>query len=576
MTDLPQPSLTAQYGHSLASGSAERRTAAAAASAVAATVWISLDPLAGESEPPEGVVWLRLGEPELGGYRWRNVLSQVSKLMPAFEALGVTEVQALSEAARPAARIAAGLLRLSCPLGRPAAGLNWLRRLPEWALKVVSPGRARRFASQREDRDGQLAAFVDRDHYFSQGCPAAGRIDPASHYLAAGQYAGLDPHPLFWTRWYARHMLPGAADVTPWRHFVGIGRHDWANPNPFLVVRWYDRQPGAGRHHPNPLLDLEEHARRGTPAPDPNPLFDQAWYRQTYDCDGRPPLRHFVLHGARHPTCAFLARHPELGQTMERRDGYALSFTQAFAGNPSRHPEPRPARRAEESPLVRGRVAVCCVMTGDYDALRPIGEPDPNIDYFFITDKPPSQPVAGWRLVVAPADGLAERQLSRAIKMNLPRYLPAGEAHEVIAYLDGNIELAGNLTPLIDEYRRSGADLGVVPHPYRQCAYEEAAAVMLQLRDSREHVLSTIDFLEEQGYPPRSGLFEMNFFCYRPSPAAHGFFNRWWDMYRRHGDRDQLLAPLAARQQGLVLHPLLPSGQSVRNHPAFRYHPHRS
>ena len=96
MTDLPQPSLTTLYGHSLANGSAERRTAVAAAS----TVWISLDPLAGESEPPEGIVWLRLGEPGLGGNGWRNVLSQVAKLMPALEALGITDVQPLSEAAR--------------------------------------------------------------------------------------------------------------------------------------------------------------------------------------------------------------------------------------------------------------------------------------------------------------------------------------------------------------------------------------------------------------------------------------------------------------------------------------------
>lgn len=575
MTDLPEPSLRALYGHSMVSGSAERQAAAEAASAMAATVWISLDPLASESEPPEGVVWLRLGEPGLDGHGWRNVLSRVSKLMPALQALGVTDVRPLSEAARPTARIAASLLRLSCPMGKPVAGLNWLRRLPEWALWIISPGRARRFASQRADRDRQLAAFVDHDYYFSQACPAAGRIDPASHYLAAGQYAGLDPHPLFWTRWYARHMLPGTADVTPWRHFIEIGRHDWANPNPFLVVRWYDRQPGAGCHHFNPLLDLEEHARRGTPAPDPNPLFDQAWYRQTYDCGKRPPLLHFVLDGARHPTCPFLAHHPELGADGQP-DGYTSSFTHAFSGYPSRYPEPCPAPRATEDLPAQGRIAVCCVLTGDYDELRPIGQPDLNTDYFLITDKPPIRPLAGWRLIVAPTEGLAELKLSRAIKMNLTRYLPAGEAPGVIVYIDGNIELAGDLKPLINEFWRSGADLGVVPHPYRQCAYEEAAAVLLQLRDSREHVLETIAFLEAQGYLPRSGLFEMNFFCFRPGPAATGFFSHWWEMYRRHGDRDQLLAPLAAQQQGLALHPLLAPGQSVRSHPAFRYHPHRS
>jgi len=563
------------FGHSLAAGGAERKAALEEAFPEATKVWISLDPLAGKDEPPEDIVWLRLGEASLAGGGWRQILSQVSKLMPALEALGATAIHPLSDEARPAARIAAHLLRLSSLQDDLAVFRQGLSRLPEWALRIFSPSRAKRFSSQREDSGQQLATLMDRAYYLSQACPAAEGIDPASHYLAAGQYAGLDPHPLFWTRWYARHMLRGVADITPWRHFIDVGRHDWANPNPFLVVRWYDRQPGAGRHHPNPLLDLDAHARHGTPAPDPNPLFDQAWYRNSYACGALSPLVHFVLGGARHPTCPFLARHPELGTANGNSDGYASSFTRAFASNPSRQPESRPTLRSTESQAARGRIAVCCVMTGDYDALHPVGQPNPNTDYFFITDRPPTQPIADWHLVVAPADGLTGLKLSRAIKMNLHGYLPSSGRYEVIVYLDGNIELADNLTPLIDEYKRSGADLGVVPHPYRQCAYEEAAAVMLQLRDSREHVLSAVTFLEEQGCPPRSGLFEMNFFCYRPSPPAHGFFNRWWDMYRRHGDRDQLLAPLAARQQGLTLHPLLPSGQSVRSHPAFRYHPHR-
>lgn len=572
---MSKPSLVVLFGHSLAAGGAERKATMEAVFPEAAKVWISLDPLAGNDEPPEGIVWLRLGEAGLDGSGWRRILSLVSKLMPALEALGATAIHPLSDKARPAARIAARLLRLSSIQGDLAVFRKGLSRLPVWALRIFSPSRARRFSSQREDPGQQLAALMDRDYYLSQACPVAEGIDPTSHYLAAGQYAGLDPHPLFWTRWYARHMLRGVADITPWRHFIEVGRHDWANPNPFLVIRWYDRQPGAGRHHPNPLLDLEEHARHGTPPPDPNPLFDQVWYRDTYACGALSPLVHFVLGGARHPTCPFLARHPELGAANGHGDGYASSFTRAFAGNPSRQPESHPALRSTESQPARGRIAVCCVMTGDYDTLRPIGQPDPNIDYFFITDRPPIQPISDWRLVVAPSDGLAGLKLSRAIKMNLQRYLPPSERYEVIVYLDGNIELAGNLTPFIEGYLQSHADLGAVPHPYRQCAYEEAAAVMLQLRDSREHVLSTVAFLEEQGYPPRSGLFEMNFFCYRPSPAVHGFFSRWWEMYQCYGDRDQLLAPLAARQQGLTLYPLLASGQSVRSHPAFRYHPHR-
>jgi hypothetical protein len=154
--------------------------------------------------------------------------------------------------------------------------------------------------------------------------------------------------------------------------------------------------------------------------------------------------------------------------------------------------------------------------------------------------------------------------------------LPKIEQYTAVVYIDGNIELIGDLAPLVQGYLHSGASLGVVPHPYRQCVYEEAAAVILQQRDSREHVIRAVEFLESQGHPLHAGLFEMNFFCFRPGSVMYSFFHLWWDLYQLYGDRDQLLAPLVASKQAVTLYSLLPNGESVRTHPAFRYHPHRS
>ena len=573
----PKRSLLILYGHSLASGSAEREAATVIGLSGAETVWISLDPLGGDSEPPQDVFWLRLGESNLMGCNWRQILSQAAKLVPTLEALGATAIHPLSKESVLPARIAAFVLGLSCLQSPAAARPKWWSRVPGLALRVFSPGRARRFRAQHADSGGQLAALMNVPYYLGHACPVAAGVGPVVHYLAAGQYAGLNPHPLFWTLWHARHMLHGASNITPWHHFSEIGRHAWSNPNPFLVIPWYDRQPNAGLHHHNPLLDLVAHARLGTPAPDPNPLFDRKWYEDRNVCSTLPPIEHFILHGARQPTCPFLVRHPELGATSDGGTNYTASFTQAFAGSPSRFPEHRSALQATTGKnFATGRSAVCCVLTGDYDTPQPVAQPDPNIDYFLITDRAPPRPASGWQLVVATAEVQGALKLSRAIKMNLQRYLPAIEQYKTVIYLDGNIELAGDLAPLIQGYLLSGADLGVVPHPYRHCVYEEAAAIMLQMRDSRERVMRTVEFLESQGHPPHAGLFEMGFFCFRPGPVVYAFFKLWWELYQRYGERDQLLAPLAARTQGLSLYPLMPSGQSVRTHPAFRYHPHRS
>ena len=266
---------------------------------------------------------------------------------------------------------------------------------------------------------------------------------------------------------------------------------------------------------------------------------------------------------------------PEVGSASGPHGGYATSFTNSFAGTPSAFPVRSLHRQpgtADDSGS--GKFAVCCVLTGRYDTPQPVGRPEPNIDYFLITDAASLPAPPGWQRITVPGDDANPLHLSRRLKMNLASLLPSPDSYNAIVYLDGNIEVAGDIRPLVSDYLASGADLGVVPHPFRQCVYEEAAAVMLELRDDPRCVLQAVEFLEHEGHPPRAGLFEMNFFCFRPRPAATAFFAHWWQHYQQHGNRDQLLAPYVARKLGTSLHPLLPTGRSVRTHAAFRYHPH--
>ncbi|MBK8399875.1 MAG: hypothetical protein IPL29_01940 [Propionivibrio sp.] len=160
--------------------------------------------------------------------------------------------------------------------------------------------------------------------------------------------------------------------------------------------------------------------------------------------------------------------------------------------------------------------------------------------------------------------------------MQLTRFIPDANRYDTIVYVDSNVRLVGSLNSLVSAFVASGATLGLVPHPFRRCVYEEAAAILVQLRDSRENVLQVVDFLESVKHPPGAGLFEMNFFCFRPCTESEDFFDRWWSLYQRFGRRDQLLAPFVARESNLPLHALLPPGESVRTHPVFDYSAHRT
>ncbi|WP_265944532.1 hypothetical protein [Dechloromonas sp. A34] len=141
-------------------------------------------------------------------------------------------------------------------------------------------------------------------------------------------------------------------------------------------------------------------------------------------------------------------------------------------------------------------------------------------------------------------------------------------------YIDANITMRGDIAPAISAFVASTADLGVVPHPFRQSVYEEAATIMLHMRESREQVYKVLEMLEREGCPPEAGLFEMNFFSLRPGPPADQFLKDWWTLFQQYGNRDQLLAPFVTWKHRMKLHALMPAGQSVRNHPAFQYRPH--
>jgi hypothetical protein len=473
--------------------------------------------------------------------------------------MALTTLHPLSREADPAVQLATRFASLS----------------PRWTglslliLGLVSPKRTWRQLAERRDSGAQLVALLDAAYYRAQPAPMAGDTGPLAHYLAAGQYAGLDPHPLFWTRWYARRIPRAATPTTAWRHFLKYGPAGHTDPNPYLLTRWYRCQTNAFRHHANPLLDLLAHHTRGTPAPDPNPLFDQQWYAATYDCGGIPPLVDFVRGGARLPCSPFLARHPELGQGTT---GYLDAFVNAFATSPTALPIPDPRGHANSADD-EGRVAVCCVLTGGFDTLQPVSDPELGVDYFLFTDTHPAA-ASGWQTIRVPAAGRPPILHSRALKMNLMRHLPRADRYAAVVYLDGNVELVGGLLPIVRAFLRNGATLAVVPHPFRRCVYEEAATVMLEMRAPREQVLGVVSLLEAADYPPGKGLYEMNLFCFRPVREADTFFRRWWELYSLYGGRDQLLAPLVAWEQGIEPYPLLASGRSVRDHAAFRYHPH--
>jgi len=548
------------YAHSLAQGSPARQalTKQADESHVPG-IWISLDPLGMDEGSPPGIIWLRLGETTLATPGLRNFLARSTKLAWALHALGPAHIWAWDRASAQDARLAGRIcgtpvIRVGIATQRPPARTGKYRpvmhRLIELALSCLSPARARRMAAERDDPKGRLAQCLDPSHYRRQTCPALPGLAPQRHYLQAGQYAGLNPHPLFWQFWYARLFLKDQNGLTPWHHFLrqACEAPPGNDPNLYFSSSWYAAQAGALQQNAVPLLDYLEQTRRGVPPPAPNPVLAVLPHGAQAVDNGESPLVRFITQESH------LAR--QLAATTLAEPASLL---------------PLPPALVTAGQAVR--IAVCTVLTGNYDPCRDLTTREEGVDYFLLTDSPPSPVPVGWQVIVVPSQHPPMLQ-SRYLKMNLLHHLPEAREYGAILYLDGNIELRGPVTAFLRPFLDSEAALGLIPHPFRRCVYDEAAAVLQQRRDVPENTHRTIAMLETAAFPPHHGLFEMNCFCFKPGEPSAGFLAEWWRLFQSHGARDQLLAPYIIWKQHLPIFPLMPQGMSVRTHPGFAYHGH--
>jgi glycosyltransferase involved in cell wall biosynthesis len=152
-----------------------------------------------------------------------------------------------------------------------------------------------------EDVADEVRALFDPEYYAAQGGPAADAGEEAlEHYLTTGCKQGLDPHPLFHSRWYLKHHPEVAAEgVNPLLHFVRHGAAKQLDPNPFFDTSYYYEQAGGPGAFPgNALVHYIQRAPNNQ-SYHPNPLFRNGFYLRTYS-DARDlatPLEHYLRVG---------------------------------------------------------------------------------------------------------------------------------------------------------------------------------------------------------------------------------------------------------------------------------------
>ncbi len=448
-----------------------------------------------------------------------------------------------------------GVVRL---VRRYAPGHAYLSALQATAL-------CREFAKKIMDCDSYASHHLDHE-------PDANKV--IEHYLAVGCFLGYRMHPLFWDEWYLQTYSDAqVTGLSAWEHYCTRGASEDRNPNPFFESKWYRSKNGLDSQT-DPLLHYV--SQPANAMADPSPLFDSRWYAERYSeliNPGVSLLADFM--GAREPRCPhpIFLRHPSLTRDIR---GRPLDMASLFSAR-FNYLGLTASRAEDDVDSVRRRYCLCTVITGGYDAPAAPEYRDDHVDYVLLTDRQITNS-AGWDRVIVVEPTADPIQQSRYLKMHLADAIQDSSKYEVLGYIDGYIALTGSVTGFFDEFARSGRAVGLVPHPERNCAYQEAAAALLRQADSDANIWRAVAFLEEQGHPEHAGLFEMGFFMFRNGDVARLFFAEWWRLFERLGNRDQLLVPHVVRRQSLDYFPLLPRPLSVRSvppqHPSFALRGH--
>ena len=145
----------------------------------------------------------------------------------------------------------------------------------------------------------------------------------------------------------------------------------------------------------------------------------------------------------------------------------------------------------------------------------------------------------GWE--VTPMSSICMEPLMQAkrYKVLAHEVLPAGTEYSL--WVDGSIEVAADLRleDLIEWYL-GDHDISLFPHPYRDCAYDEAHKCGLGGLDDHGVMARQMNRYRREGYPRDNGLAECGVILRRHTPDIARLEGLWWGEINCGSRRDQL------------------------------------
>ena len=193
------------------------------------------------------------------------------------------------------------------------------------------------------------------------------------------------------------------------------------------------------------------------------------------------------------------------------------------------------------------KIAVYTCITRGYDSLKIPLSVDERLAYFCFTDTPDIV-MSPWEYRPIDLKGLTPKDQNRYIKMHPHEFLPD---YDVTVYLDGNIQIVGDLYELFYRLLNAPENIFIYRHLLRDCIFAEAAACAHYSHDWLWTIAAQMRRYSREGYPVGNGLFEANVLIRKNTDRTRCLMDAWWREYRSGAKRDQLSLPFVAWRLGI-------------------------
>lgn len=95
---------------------------------------------------------------------------------------------------------------------------------------------------------------------------------------------------------------------------------------------------------------------------------------------------------------------------------------------------------------------------------------------------------------------------------------------DYVIWLDGSINVIGTLRPYIDEFERSGSDVAMLRHPFRDNIFNEYAEWCRSRRYNKIRAFRWLEHIEENGWNPKNkGLYQVNLCIFKKTDRVKEF-----------------------------------------------------